>query len=171
MSSKAGGNKRGQGGDGPQIENRRARFDYHIGETLECGMVLWGPEVKSLRAGQASLGEGYVAAESEPPSLWLHGVMIAEYGPAGPVGGSSGQPLATRTRKLLAHKREIVKLFKAASVKGNTLVPLKIYFKNGYAKCLVGVGTGKKAHDKRQTIKERESQRDIDRAMSKRRDR
>ena len=150
------------------IENRRARFDYTIGETLECGLKLYGPEVKSVRAGQVSLQEGYVKAELEPLSLWLYGVNIAEYGPAGPVGGNNRQSAATRMRKLLAHKREIAKLWKAAQVKGFTLVPLKIYFKNGYAKCLVGVGEGRQKGDKRQAIKERESRRDIDRAMSKR---
>jgi SsrA-binding protein len=150
------------------IENRRARFDYAIGETLECGIQLYGGEVKSVRAGQVSLQEGYVRAEAEPPTLWMYGVNIAEYGPAGPVGGSSRQALATRVRKLLAHKREIVKLWKASQVKGFTLVPLKIYFKNGYAKCLVGVGEGRKKGDKREAIKEREMRRDIDRAMSKR---
>ena len=150
------------------IENRRARFDYAIGETLECGIKLYGPEVKSVRAGQVSLQEGYVKAEAQPLSLWLYGVNIAEYGPAGPVGGNNRQSAATRMRKLLAHKREILKLWKAAQVKGFTLVPLKIYFKNGYAKCLVGVGEGRKKGDKREAIKERESRRDIDRAMSKR---
>lgn len=146
------------------IENRRARFDYAIGETLECGMVLGGAEVKSVRSGKVSLQEGYVRAELKPePALWLHGVNIAEYGPA------AGNPTSpTRTRKLLAHKREIAKLWKATQVKGNTLVPLKVYFKNGYAKCLIGVGTGRKKGDKREAIKERETRRDISRAMSRR---
>lgn len=144
------------------IENRRARFDYHIGETLECGMVLHGWEVKSVRDGKVSLGEGYVSAELTPPALLLHGVNVSEYAPAGP---SSDSPL--RTRKLLAHKREIARLFKASQVKGNTIVPLKLYFKNGFAKLLVGVGTGKKAHDKRDSIRERESNREIARAMSR----
>jgi SsrA-binding protein len=146
------------------IENRRARFDYTIGETLECGMKLFGGEVKSVRAGLVSVGEGYVRAEDTPPSLWLHGVNIAEYGPA----RTSLPTSPTRTRRLLAHKREIAKLWKAQQIKGNTLVPLKIYFKNGFAKCLIGVGSGRKKADKRQAIAERESRRDIDRAMSKR---
>lgn len=146
------------------IENRRARFDYTIGETLECGMQLFGGEVKSVRAGLVSVGEGYVRADTEPPTLWLHGVNIAEYGPARTALPTS----PTRTRRLLAHKREIAKLWKAQQIKGNTLVPLRIYFKNGFAKCLVGVGTGRQKADKRQAIAERESRRDIDRAMSKR---
>lgn len=150
------------------IDNRRARFDYEIGETLECGMKLYGPEVKSVRAGLVSIGEGYVRADAEPPRLMLHGVNIAGYGPAGPVGGSSRQSDPIRTRPLLAHKREIIKLWKAQQIKGNTIVPLKIYFKNGYAKCLIGVGTGRKRGDKREAIREREMKRDIDRAMTRR---
>lgn len=152
--------------EGPHIENRRAHFDYHISETVECGMVLHGPEVKSVRSGEVSLAEGFVRAEllkGEPRELWLHGVQIADYAPA---GSNRGKPL--RIRKLLAKRAEINRLWKASQVKGNTIVPLKIYFKNGYAKCLVGVGTGKKEHDKRDSIRERESKRDIARAMSKR---
>ena len=148
------------------IENRRARFDYEIGETVECGIKLYGPEVKSVRAGLVSLAEGYVRAD--PPRLTLHGVNIAGYGPAGPVGGQNRQADPIRTRPLLAHKNEISKLWKAQQIKGNTIVPLKIYFKNGYAKCLIGVGTGRKAGDKREAIREREMKRDIDRAMTKR---
>lgn len=148
------------------IENRRSRFEYAIGETLETGIKLHGWEVKSVRAGQVSLAEGWVSAEMEParggPALFLHAVNIAEYGPA---AANGLKPV--RIRKLLAHKREIEKMWKASQIKGNTLVPLKIYFKNGFAKLLVGVGTGRKKHDKRQAIAERESQRDIDRAMSK----
>jgi SsrA-binding protein len=147
----------------PTIENRRARYDYFIGETVECGIKLYGPEVKSVRAGKVSIGEGYVSAQLDPPRLMLHSVNIGEYGPAG-----SSRPDPNRTRLLLAHRREIERLFKASQVKGNTLVPLKIYFKNGFAKLLVGVGTGKKAHDKRQAISERESAREIARAMSRR---
>ncbi len=149
------------------IENRRARFDYTIGETFECGIKLYGPEVKSVRAGLVSLGEGYVRAD--PPRLMLHGVNIAGYGPAGPVGGQNRQADPIRTRPLLAHKREIEKMWKAQQVKGNTIVPLKIYFKNGYAKCLIGIGTGRQKGDKREVIREREMKRDIDRAMTRRR--
>ncbi len=150
------------------IENRRARYDYEIGETVECGIKLYGPEVKSVRAGLVSLAEGYVRAEVSPTRLTLHGVNIAGYGPAGPVGGQNRQADPIRTRPLLAHKNEINKLWKAQQIKGNTLVPLKVYFKNGYAKCLIGVGTGRKTGDKRAAIREREMKRDIDRAMTKR---
>lgn len=154
---------RARGSDSPTIENRRARYDYHILETLEAGIVLTGPEVKSVRAGKVSLAEGYVRAEAEPPSLTLHGVTIAEYAPAG-----ARQHAPTRSRRLLAHKREIARLAKAAGAKGMTIVPLKMYFRNGYAKVLVGVAQGKTRGDKRAAIAERESQREVARAMSKR---
>lgn len=145
------------------IENRKARHDYIITETLETGIVLMGSEVKSVRDGKVSLGEGYVRVEPLKHAMYLYGVNIGEYGPAG-----ARQHAATRVRKLLAHKREIAKLFKASDAKGMTLVPLKMYFKNGYAKLLVGLAQGRTAHDKRDRIAEREAKRSIDRAMSKR---
>lgn len=169
------------------IENRKARFDYVITDTLETGIALRGSEVKSVRDGKVSLAEGYVRAEhplvpgsmragrggkSEregkvgSPALWLHGVNIAEYPPAGP-SGSVGQHEPIRTRKLLAHNREIAKLARDVQTKGFTLVPLKMYFKNGKAKILVGLGKGKSKGDKRQTIAKRESDRDIARATSR----
>jgi SsrA-binding protein len=145
------------------IDNRRARFDYHIGETLEVGIVLVGSEVKSVRDSKVSLGEGYVRAKEEPLELSLHGVNIAEYPPAG-----AHQHTPTRVRHLLAKKREILWLAKQSSKKGMTIVPLKMYFRNGYAKLLVGVAEGKTHADKRHTIAKRESDRDIARAMSRR---
>ncbi|MBX3357738.1 MAG: SsrA-binding protein SmpB [Phycisphaeraceae bacterium] len=147
----------------PMIENRRARFDYFIHDTLECGVVLVGSEVKSVRDGKVSLAEGYVRATDEPPDLVLYSINIAEFPPAG-----AQQHRPVRPRRLLAHKREILRLAKETSKRGMTLVPLKMYFKNGFAKVLVGVAEGKARHDKRQSIAERESRRDIDRAMSKR---
>jgi SsrA-binding protein len=147
----------------PTIENRRARHDYSISETLETGIMLHGAEVKSVRAGKASLAEGYVRVEENPPALYLHGVTIDEYGPA----GARNQPLA-RTRKLLAHKREIAKLARQVQQKGMTLIPLKMYFKNGYAKLLIGLGQGRSQHDKRQAIAAKETKRDLQRAMSRR---
>ncbi len=147
----------------PTIENRRARHDYAILDTLEVGIMLHGTEVKSVRAGKVTLAEGYVRVSSDEPALWLHSVNIGEYAPAG-----QRQHAMTRTRKLLAHKREILKLARQVEQKGMTLVPLKMYFKDGWAKVLVGVAQGKAAYDKRQSIKERDSQRDIRRAMSKR---
>jgi SsrA-binding protein len=148
----------------PEIHNRKARHLYHIDDTLECGVKLIGSEVKSVRAGRISIGEGYVLATEEPPRLELHGVHIDEYAPAGP--NSSYRP--TQSRALLAHKREIRKLARRASEKGVTIVPLKVYFKNGFVKVLVGVGTGKRQYDKRQDIKRRDVDRDLRRAMSKR---
>jgi SsrA-binding protein len=149
--------------DQPTIENRKARHAYHIHETLECGMKLTGSEVKSLRAGQASLGEGYVRAEENPPRLTLHGVHIAEYPPA----GAARQHDPIRTRVLLASKREIRKLCHLTVPKGTTLIPLKLYFVRGVAKLLIGVATGKRRADKRHDLAEREARRDIDRAMTR----
>ena len=198
--SKAKGNKKGDASNERTIENRKARYDSTILDTLETGIVLKGSEVKSVRAGIVSLAEGYVRVEATPPAsptsraaaasrataeggetprrrrkssrwdgpaLWLHSVNIGEYGPAGPTG-SAGQHAPTRTRKLLAHKREIMRLAREVQQKGVTLVPLKIYFKNGKAKLLVGLAKGKTAVDKRHSIAKRESDRDIARAMSKR---
>lgn len=147
----------------PTIENRRARHDYFIEDTLECGLKLTGTEVKSVRAGQISLAEGYVRATETPLSLTLHSAHIAEYAPA----GEANQHNPTRTRTLLANKREIRKLAERSREKGYTLVPLKVYFVRGKAKLLVGLGRGKGKTDKRQDIAKRESQREIDRAMSR----
>lgn len=157
-------------GESPErtIENRKARFDYHILESLEAGIVLRGSEVKSVRDGKVSLGEGWVKPEGTPPRLLLYGVNIGEYGPAGALG-SAGQHRPTRARILLAHKREIAKLARQTDEKGLTIVPLKMYFKNGFAKVLIGLAKGKSRQDKRQAISKRESDRDIARAMSRRR--
>lgn len=149
--------------DSPTIENRKARFHYHITDTLECGIQLMGSEIKSVRAGKVSLAEGYVRPQTNPPGLYLHSISIDEYAAA----GTGGHTLA-RTRKLLAHKREILKLARAVEQKGFTIVPLSMYFKNGYAKVLIGVGEGKAAHDKRATIAKRDADRSIQRAMSRR---
>ena len=149
--------------DEPEIHNRKARHDYEILDTLECGIVLLGSEVKSVRAGRVSLGEGYVRATEAPLALDLHAVRIDQYANAGMTGHAP-----TSVRRLLAHKREIKKLARASDVKGMTIVPLKMYFKEGRIKVLVGLGRGKKSHDKRQSIKEREQKREMQRAMSKR---
>jgi SsrA-binding protein len=151
--------------DTPTIENRRARFDYTISDTLEVGIMLAGPEVKSVRDGKVHLAEGYVRVQETPPSLYLHAVSIDEYGPA---AGKPNRPAMARTRKLLAHKREIQKLARQVDQKGMTIVPLKLYFKDGFAKLLIGLGKGRARHDKRQAIASRESKRDVDRAMSRR---
>jgi len=147
----------------PEILNRKARHNYHIHDTLEVGIMLLGTEVKSIRSGLCSLQEGYIRAEDTPPALYLHGIHIDEY-----THGGTRQHRPTRTRKLLAHKREILKLYQQTMAKGVTLVPLKLYFKDGRAKVLLGVAKGKASHDKRAAIKDRESKRDLQRFMSKR---
>jgi SsrA-binding protein len=149
----------------PVIENRKARFDYAIADTLECGIELVGTEVKSLRKGQASLAEGWILAAAEPPALTLLNVTIAEYPSAGP----HRQHVPNRQRRLLAHRKEIIKFATEAKAKGATLVPLKIYWVKGRAKLLIGIGLGKKQHDKRESIAKREDKRDMDRALSRRR--
>lgn len=159
--------KKDKKSDSPVIENRKARFDYHILDTLEVGIALRGSEVKSVRDGHISLTEGYVRLETQPPCLYLHGVNIQEYAPAGPQGNKR-QHHPTRSRVLLAHKREILKLARQVEQKGMTIVPLKMYFKDGFAKVLIGLAEGKATHDKRQAISERQAKRDIARAMSRR---
>tara|TARA_B100000959_G_C14954153_1_gene612985 strand:- start:779 stop:1255 length:477 start_codon:yes stop_codon:yes gene_type:complete len=148
----------------PIIENRRARHDYAIEDTLEVGIVLLGTEVKSLRKGQASLAEGWIRASQRPIRLSMHGVHISEYSDAGP----THQHDPTRTRVLLAHKREIIKLATFTNSQGNTLVPLKIYFSNNKAKVLVGLASGKRKSDKRQDLAKKDAKRDMDRAMKRR---
>lgn len=146
------------------IENRKARHEYHIGETIEVGIILRGSEVKSVREGKVSLGEGWVLAKESPLELSLMGVNIGEFGPAGALGHKPVRP-----RGLLAHKSEVRRLAKATETKGGTIVPLKLYFKNGYAKLLIGVAKGKTDYDKRESIGQREAKRDMDRALSRRR--
>lgn len=158
---------KGKKADTPEILNRKARFNYAISETLEVGIKLTGTEARSIRGGKCSLAEGYVRAEAEPPTLSLHSVHIDEYAPAGPAAGGR-QHNPTRVRTLLAHAREIVKLADATQEKGVTIVPLKIYFKSGRAKLLIGVGRGKRQSDKRQDIRSREADRDMRRAMTRR---
>jgi len=156
--------KKGKPGSGsPAFENRRARHDYFIEDTLEVGIVLEGSEVKSLRDGNCSLREGFITVETDPDRLVLHQVDIPPYQPAGAL---NHQP--KRTRALLAKKREIAKLARQVDQKGVTLVPLKLYFSGSYAKVLLGVARGKAQHDKRHSIAEREHQRDMQRAISKR---
>lgn len=155
--------KRPAKNDSPTIENRKARHDYDIRETLEVGIELRGPEVKSIRDGRASIGEGYVRADDRREELWLVGANISEYPPAGQL-----QHDPVRNRKLLAHKREIRKLLREVSQKGVALVPLRMYFKEGRVKLLIGLGTGRRKSDKRDLIDERETRRDLRRAVSKR---
>lgn len=147
----------------PHIHNRRALHDYHVLEKIECGIVLRGSEVKSIRHGQVSLAEGYARVDPNSMQLFLHDVDIAVYANAS--GPNSHEP--AQIRKLLAHRRQIVKLLDATHEKGTTLIPLAIYFVRGKAKVELGVCTGKKAHDKRETIKNRESERELRRAMTR----
>ena len=138
-------------------DNRRARFNYEIGETFEAGIVLTGSEVKSLRAGKATIGESY--ADTRGGELWLINSNIPEYQQAGRFNH-----LPKRPRKLLLHRSEIRKLFGLAAVKGNALVPLAFYWKNGKVKVALAVGKGKQQFDKREDLKQRESTRELKRA-------
>lgn len=142
-------------------DNRKARHDYHVLDTLECGIMLVGSEVKSLRTGTLSLEEAYGRVEGD--EVWLVGANIAEY-----AFSHALNHVPKRRRKLLLHRREIKKFAGQAYEKGLTLVPLKMYFKAGRAKVLMGICKGKQQHDKRETMKKRDAQRDIDRAMRKR---
>jgi SsrA-binding protein len=138
-------------------QNKRARYDYHIEDTWEAGMVLQGTEVKSLRAGRASLVDGYAVVRDG--EVWLMGVHIPEY-----TEGTWTNHEPRRPRKLLLHRREIGRLMDATQEQGVTLIPLSLYFKEGKAKVEIGVGRGKRAHDKRQDIAKREAKREMDRA-------
>lgn len=141
--------------------NRRARHDYHIDETLEAGLVLTGTEIKSVRAGRISLQESYVAIDGG--EAWLEGAHVAEYEHAGYAGHD---PL--RRRKLLLHKKEIRELAQRVRLKGATLVPLRVYLKNGRAKLEVALARGKKLHDKRQAIRDRDTRREVARELARR---
>jgi len=138
--------------------NRKARHEYEVLDTLECGIVLVGSEVKSLRAGQLSLDEAY--GRLKGGEVWLMGCDIPEYTYANQLNHNPRRP-----RKLLLHRREINKFASPAYEKNLTLVPLKMYFKEGRAKVLLGLCRGKKLYDKRETKKKQVMQRDIDRAM------
>lgn len=141
--------------------NRKARHRYHVLETWEAGLALKGSEVKSLRAGKVSLGEGF--ARVERGEVWLHNVHIAPYDPASQTGHD---PL--RPRKCLLHKSEIRRIAGSAERSGFTLVPLEMYFKNGKAKVKLGLARGKAAHDRREDLKRREAEREIERAFKRR---
>jgi SsrA-binding protein len=138
-------------------QNRRASHDYFILETLEAGIVLSGTEVKSLRMGKASLGEAYATVENG--EAFIQQMHIPPY-----EQGNRWNLEPTRRRKLLLHRDEIVKLQRAVAQKGQTIVPLKLYFSKGYAKLLIGIAKGKKTHDKRASIAERDARREIQRA-------
>jgi SsrA-binding protein len=141
-------------------QNKKARHDFSIEDVYECGIVLMGTEVKSLRAGRASLIDGFAMIENG--ELWLHGVHIPEY-----TEGTWTNHTPRRDRKLLVHKQELRKLMGKLKDSGTTLVPLQLYFKDGKAKVEIAVAKGKKAHDKREAIKEREADREVSRVVSR----
>jgi SsrA-binding protein len=146
---------------GDVATNRSAAYRYHLSDKLETGMVLTGTEVKSLRGGKAQIKDGYVSLDQG--ELWLHNVHIPPYENA-----SRDNHEPERPRKLLAHRAEIERLKTKVAQKGFTLVPTRIYFSDGRAKIEIALARGKDAGDKRQTIKERDQRREMDRALSER---
>jgi SsrA-binding protein len=141
--------------------NRKARHDYEILDTYEAGLVLTGSEIKSIRAGSANLREGYVQARDG--ELWLLNVHIASYEQAGQFGH---EPL--RPRKLLLHRKEINRIISRVQEKGLTIVPTVMYLSGGRAKVEIALARGKKQYDKRETLRKRASQRQIERALRER---
>ncbi|ATY09864.1 SsrA-binding protein SmpB [Amycolatopsis sp. VS8301801F10] len=140
--------------------NRKARHDYSILDTYEAGMVLQGTEVKSLRAGKASLVDAFATVDDG--EVWLRNVHIPEY-----TQGTWTNHMPRRTRKLLLHRREIERLIGKTKESGLSLVPLSMYFKDGKVKVEIALAKGKKAYDKRQTLAKRDAQKDISRAMGR----
>ncbi len=146
----------------PSISNRKARHNYHIHDKIECGIALVGSEVKALREGKAALADSF--ARIEEGEIFLYNLHITSYEKT---GSFMVEPL--RVRKLLLHKRQINKLLEKTSKKGFTLVPLSVYFNNrGIVKVEIALASGKNLYDKRETIKKRESDLDIKRAMRNR---
>jgi SsrA-binding protein len=142
-------------------QNKKARHDYLIEDTFEAGMVLQGTEVKSLRAGRASLVDGFV--DLDDGEVWLHGVHIPEY-----AQGTWTNHAARRKRKLLLNRAEITKLERKVSDKGYTIVPLSLYFKDGRAKVEIALAKGKKEYDKRHSLAERQANREKEQAVQRR---
>ena len=140
-------------------QNRKARHDYELHETYEAGLMLAGTEVKSLREGHASLADAFVTVDDGEVSL--RNAFIPEYS-----FGTWRNHSARRTRKLLLHRKEIAKLARLSAEAGKTIIPLSIYFQDGYAKVEIALATGKREWDKRQTIAARDAERDIQRAMA-----
>ena len=141
--------------------NRRARFDYDIADTVEAGMVLTGTEVKSLRAGKASIVEAFATVRGG--EAWLVQAHIAEY-----EFGNRANHDPTRQRKLLLHRREISELAAFTQEMGRTLVPMRLYWKDGKAKVLIGLARGKAQHDKRRDMAKRDADRQVQRALADR---
>lgn len=146
----------------PEVSNPKAGRDYFIGPTYEAGLMLLGTEVKALRLGRANIADAFIRIGPKGPMLYH--AHIAEYD-----FGNRNNHTTYRPRKLLLKQAEIDKLVGEVQSGGAALVPLKIYFKHGLAKCLLAVGKGKKQHDKRHDLKERDAKREISRALSRRR--
>ncbi len=142
------------------VTNRKAYHNYHIGESIEAGIVLTGTEIKSIRSGRVSLGDAYVKPDAG--ELWLLNAHIARY-----EAGSYMSHEPTRPRKLLLHRKEIDSLASKIQEKGLTLVPLKLYIKDSIAKLEIAPAKGKKLYDKRETIARRETDREIGRALKR----
>lgn len=138
--------------------NRKARHDYHIDDVVEAGLVLTGTEVKALRAGRASLVDGFVSIDDG--EAWLQSVHIPEYSQ-----GTWTNHAPRRKRKLLMHRTEIDKLEAALREKGHTIVPLQLYFSDGRAKVEIALARGKKEYDKRHALRERQDKREVERAV------
>ncbi len=137
-----------------EINNRKAKHNYDVSETIECGIVLKGTEIKSLRAGKGNIRDSYAVVKNG--EVFLINMHISTY-----VNGNIFNHEETRARKLLLHKKEIYKLRDKVRLEGYTLIPLKVYLKDGRAKVLLGVARGKKNYDKREDIKKRDIERDI----------
>lgn len=154
--------KKPTGGSGEAVitVNRRARHDFEIGEKFEAGLVLVGSEVKSLREGKANLKDSF--ARLQNGEVWLHNAHISPYDPASQFGHDP-----VRARKLLLNRKEIDKLDGKVKERGLTLIPLRLYFKKGRAKVEIALARGKKRHDKRASIREREVAREMDRATKR----
>ncbi len=142
--------------------NRRARHDYHIEDVVEAGLVLTGTEVKSLRAGRASLSDGF--GQITDGEVWLLGVHIPEY-----THGTWTNHEPRRPRKLLLHRKEIDRLASKTAERGLTLIPLSLYFSHGKAKVELAVARGKRTYDKRQDLAQRDAAREVERALRRRR--
>jgi SsrA-binding protein len=145
----------------PEIVNRKARHQYHVLDTFEVGIMLRGTEIKSVRTGKLELAEAYVAVRNG--EIWLLNAYINEYN-----FGNIFNHLPRRERKLLAHKPEIAKMKEAAELKGNTIIPLKAYFKGSLLKLEIGICKGKEDRDKRQDKHKQDAKREIDRALKER---
>lgn len=141
-----------------EINNRKAKYDYEILSTIECGIVLTGTEIKSIRNGNANLKDSYAVIKGN--EVFILGMHISEY-----KEGNIFNHDEKRTRKLLLHKKEILKLFNKVELDGNTLVPIKLNFKGNKAKILLGLARGKKTYDKREAIKQRDINREVQKQL------